>query len=215
MGAIHWILLSLCFVRWSVKCNIVICLVVFLRVPESGGARECPLFSLNVYAISSLCVIPGTNPSLLTFICNSAINPDTAFQVICRSGQSTENCAHSQLRLYFSLSLFPLNTLTEAALVKKGLLWLMFKAPWQESSGIRSPRQLPSHLHSQEGESNGCIQAAPSPFSTYWKEDPSQEAAPPTGIPRGPRPRSLLNSVKLTITAINIFSAFLFQLSND
>lgn len=32
---------------------------------------------------------------------------------------------------------------------------------------------------------------------------------------RGPRPRSLLNSVKLTIPAINIFSDFLFQLSSN
>lgn len=80
------------------KCNIVICFVIFLRVPGTGGSRECPLFSLNV------CMIPGTNPSLLTFICNSTINPDGAFWVICRSGQSTENCAHSQLWLYFSLS---------------------------------------------------------------------------------------------------------------
>lgn len=214
MGAIHWILLSLRFIRCN-NCNIVICLVVFLRVPGTGGARECPLFSLNIYTVSLLCMIPGTNSSLLTCICNSAINPDGAFRVICRSGQSTENCAHSQLWLYCSLSLFPLDTLTEAALVKKGLLWLMFKAPWQESQGIRSPRQLPSHFRSQEGESNGCIQAAPSPFSTYWKEDPIQEAAPPTGIPRGSHPRSLLNSVKLIIPAINTFSAFLFQLSND
>lgn len=123
--------------RWSVKCNIVICFVIFLRVPGTGGSRECPLFSLSV------CMIPGTNPSLLTFICNSTISPDGAFWVICRSGQSTENCAHSQLWLYFSLSLFPLNSLTAAAEVKKGLLWLTFKAPWQESQGIWSLRQLP------------------------------------------------------------------------
>lgn len=162
--------------RWSVKCNIVICFVIFLRVPGTGGSRECPLFSLNV------CMIPGTNPSLLTFICNSTINPDGAFWVICRSGQSTENCAHSQLWLYFSLSLC--------------FHWI----PWQKQlkwrracSGSRSRRlgrkvkaagacgSCPSHFHSQQGESTECIQAALSPFSTNWKEYPSQGVAPPTG----------------------------------